>query len=188
MHLFSSDSWFLKQRRYFWITVNCHFAFSQQEYLQRVRAEYPGLPCFIYGHSTGGAVALKVTFALVDWNKMFFSSCNVYDNDCSIELLSVNLHTPVKIILTYLVSGFDIFLFMVDHFVGRIASWSTRVIGGRNYTNIASCASQACASGDRGIEATITFSFINSHKIDNFRIFLAIFTCHLYSSESPSLT
>lgn len=36
-----------------------HVVADTQEYLQRVRAEYPGLPCFIYGHSTGGAVALK---------------------------------------------------------------------------------------------------------------------------------
>lgn len=39
-----------------------HVVADTQEYIQRVKAEYPGLPCFVYGHSTGGAVALKAAF------------------------------------------------------------------------------------------------------------------------------
>ncbi|KAG0577296.1 hypothetical protein KC19_5G146200 [Ceratodon purpureus] len=36
-----------------------HVVSDTIEFLQRVRAEHPGLPCFIYGHSTGGAIAVK---------------------------------------------------------------------------------------------------------------------------------
>jgi surfactin synthase thioesterase subunit len=35
-------------------------SFVQKEYCRRVAAEYPGIPCFLFGHSTGGAIALKV--------------------------------------------------------------------------------------------------------------------------------
>lgn len=30
-------------------------------YLKKVLAENPGLPCFCFGHSTGGGIILKVT-------------------------------------------------------------------------------------------------------------------------------
>jgi len=32
-------------------------------YLKKVLAENPGLPCFCFGHSTGGGIILKVTSA-----------------------------------------------------------------------------------------------------------------------------
>jgi alpha-beta hydrolase superfamily lysophospholipase len=35
-------------------------SFVQKEYCRRVAAEYPGIPCFLFGHSTGGAIALKL--------------------------------------------------------------------------------------------------------------------------------
>lgn len=45
----------------------------QKEFLQRVTAEYPGLPCFLFGHSTGGAIALKVLIFQIsqDMNLLF---------------------------------------------------------------------------------------------------------------------
>lgn len=30
-------------------------------YIKKVLAENPGLPCFFFGHSTGGGIILKVT-------------------------------------------------------------------------------------------------------------------------------
>lgn len=30
-------------------------------YLKKVSSENPGLPCFCFGHSTGGGIILKVT-------------------------------------------------------------------------------------------------------------------------------
>ncbi|KAL0535517.1 hypothetical protein IC582_029848 [Cucumis melo] len=33
--------------------------FDVKSYLQKVLADYPGLPCFLFGHSTGGAIVLK---------------------------------------------------------------------------------------------------------------------------------
>ena len=32
----------------------------QRTYMKMVRAEHPDVPCFLFGHSTGGALALKV--------------------------------------------------------------------------------------------------------------------------------
>jgi acylglycerol lipase len=37
-----------------------HVVSDVKEYYRRVAAEYPGIPCFLFGHSTGGAIALKV--------------------------------------------------------------------------------------------------------------------------------
>ncbi|CAM6029322.1 unnamed protein product [Sphagnum balticum] len=37
-----------------------HVVSDAKEYCRRVAAEYPGIPCFLFGHSTGGAIALKV--------------------------------------------------------------------------------------------------------------------------------
>lgn len=39
-----------------------HVVADTLEYIERVKAEYPGLPCFIYGHSTGGSIALKAAY------------------------------------------------------------------------------------------------------------------------------
>lgn len=33
---------------------------AQGAFLEKVRSENPGMPCFLFGHSTGGAVVLKV--------------------------------------------------------------------------------------------------------------------------------
>lgn len=35
----------------------CH---GQGAFLEKIRSENPGIPCFLFGHSTGGAVVLKV--------------------------------------------------------------------------------------------------------------------------------
>ncbi|CAM6056206.1 unnamed protein product [Sphagnum tenellum] len=37
-----------------------HVVSDVKEYYRRVAAEYPGIPCFLFGQSTGGAIALKV--------------------------------------------------------------------------------------------------------------------------------
>ena len=39
----------------------------QKSYLQKVLADNPGLPCFLFGHSTGGAIVLKVSCASKEW-------------------------------------------------------------------------------------------------------------------------
>jgi pimeloyl-ACP methyl ester carboxylesterase len=31
-----------------------------EAFLEKIRSENPGVPCFLFGHSTGGAVVLKV--------------------------------------------------------------------------------------------------------------------------------
>lgn len=36
--------------------------YNQGAFLERVSSENPGVPCFLFGHSTGGAVVLKVPF------------------------------------------------------------------------------------------------------------------------------
>jgi hypothetical protein len=36
--------------------------YNQGAFLERVSSANPGVPCFLFGHSTGGAVVLKVTF------------------------------------------------------------------------------------------------------------------------------
>jgi thioesterase domain-containing protein len=72
----------------------------QLEYIQRVRAEYPGLPCFIYGHSTGGAVALKVNSSLLYSDKILHSLlCDVYGNDDEVDLLFNVEYNPSCLLL-----------------------------------------------------------------------------------------
>ncbi|XP_031736026.1 uncharacterized protein LOC101210503 isoform X2 [Cucumis sativus] len=39
--------------------------FDLKSYLQKVLADNPGLPCFLFGHSTGGAMVLKVLAPIV---------------------------------------------------------------------------------------------------------------------------
>jgi alpha-beta hydrolase superfamily lysophospholipase len=39
-------------------------------YIQRVTADHPDVPCFLFGHSTGGAIALKVS----DTAKVYYYS------------------------------------------------------------------------------------------------------------------
>lgn len=47
--------------------LKCHiFAYQcwwykQGAFLEKIRSENPGIPCFLFGHSTGGAVVLKVS-------------------------------------------------------------------------------------------------------------------------------
>ena len=36
------------------------FHVLQGKFLEKIKSEYPGVPCFLFGHSTGGAVVLKV--------------------------------------------------------------------------------------------------------------------------------
>jgi alpha-beta hydrolase superfamily lysophospholipase len=36
------------------------FLFQQGAFLEKIKSENPGVPCFLFGHSTGGAVVLKV--------------------------------------------------------------------------------------------------------------------------------
>lgn len=31
--------------------------------MEKIRTENPGVPCFLFGHSTGGAVVLKVVMS-----------------------------------------------------------------------------------------------------------------------------
>lgn len=38
-----------------------HFFCSKAAFLEKVKLENPGVPCFLFGHSTGGAVVLKVS-------------------------------------------------------------------------------------------------------------------------------
>lgn len=42
--------------------VNPPACFMQGTYLKMVKRLNPGVPCFVYGHSMGAAIALKVTF------------------------------------------------------------------------------------------------------------------------------
>ncbi|XP_078431900.1 uncharacterized protein LOC144703579 [Wolffia australiana] len=38
-----------------------HVVADTGSFLEKVKAEHPGVPCFLYGHSTGGAVVLKAS-------------------------------------------------------------------------------------------------------------------------------
>lgn len=42
----------------------------QKLYMKQVTADHPGVPLFMFGHSTGGAIALKTSFVAFD-EKMF---------------------------------------------------------------------------------------------------------------------
>ena len=83
------------------IIVDCPFDSVQHEYVQRVKDEYPGLPCFIYGHSTGGAVALKVKLSLFNSDKPWhFLLCDVYCNNHDVFLLLMqDLNSPCLLCL-----------------------------------------------------------------------------------------
>jgi hypothetical protein len=40
--------------------------------LEKIKSEYPGVPCFLFGHSTGGAVVLKVIYTYKGRFILFF--------------------------------------------------------------------------------------------------------------------
>lgn len=42
------------------MVVNVIMFEIQEIFLCKVKAEHPSVPCFLFGHSTGGAVVLKV--------------------------------------------------------------------------------------------------------------------------------
>lgn len=44
--------------------------------MENVQAEYPGVPCFLFGHSTGGAVVLKVSN--LTFNSLYFEDFTFY--------------------------------------------------------------------------------------------------------------
>lgn len=52
--------------------VQSFFLFIQGIFLEKIKSENPGIPCFLFGHSTGGAVVLKVG----SWN--FASTTEVW--------------------------------------------------------------------------------------------------------------
>lgn len=44
------------------ILMRSVLVFLQGAFLEKIKSENPGIPCFLFGHSTGGAVALKVSW------------------------------------------------------------------------------------------------------------------------------
>lgn len=53
--------------------------------MENVQAEYPGVPCFLFGHSTGGAVVLKVSH--ITFNSQYVEDSTFLSN---IRLLAEN--------------------------------------------------------------------------------------------------
>lgn len=90
--------------------------FKQGALLEKIKSENPGVPCFLFGHSTGGAVVLKVRAEIL---------CipSIIINFLSLEFLNLYLH--------FYVGGF------------LPSYWSD---GGRNYINFTSFAREASSS------------------------------------------
>lgn len=65
------------------LKTNSHLSHLQKSFLEKVFTENPGLPCFCFGHSTGGAIILKVT-SLDPLNNIIVSSDN-YTNLNSVK-------------------------------------------------------------------------------------------------------
>lgn len=89
--------------------------FWQGAFLEKIKSENPGIPCFLFGHSTGGAVVLKVSLK---------SSAYVMLLNLSLSLLNFWI----------LISTF--------YCVGGISPSYWRD-GGRNYINLTGFASEA---------------------------------------------
>lgn len=59
----------------------------QGKFLEKIKSDNPGVPCFLFGHSTGGAVVLKVISLYKNWKNLY----HLDYSDWSILISSINL-------------------------------------------------------------------------------------------------
>lgn len=63
------------------------FTCMQGKFLEKIKSDNPGVPCFLFGHSTGGAVVLKVMSLYKNWKNLY----HLDYSDWSILISSINL-------------------------------------------------------------------------------------------------
>lgn len=101
-------------------SLNYHFSdkyyfklfYKQKVFIEKVKTENPGLPCFCYGHSTGAAITLKVHIRFLKLTCKQKSSKTIW---------ALNIHFYIYIVGTSWSKGWSLHSWCYIHIT---CSWS----------------------------------------------------------------